>query len=85
MVILKTKEEIEKMKKAGELLARVHKEIAKIIKPGISTYEIDQFVEKYLKEHNAVPEQKGYQGFPYAICASINDEICHGFPRKEPL
>ncbi len=85
MVILKTNEEIEKMKKAGKLLARVHKEIAKIIKPGISTYEIDQFVEKYLKEHNAVPEQKGYQGFPYAICASINDEICHGFPRKEPL
>jgi len=85
MVILKTKEEIGKMKKAGELLAKVHKEIAKIIKPGISTYEIDQFVEKYLKEHNAIPEQKGYQGFPYAICASINDEICHGFPRKEPL
>ncbi len=85
MVILKTEEEIKKMKKAGELLAKVHKEIAKIIKPGISTYEIDQFVEKYLKEHNAIPEQKGYQGFPYAICASINDEICHGFPRKESL
>lgn len=85
MVILKTREEIENMKKAGEVLAKVHKEIAKIIKPGISTYEIDQFVEEYLKEHNAIPEQKGYQGFPYAICASINDEICHGFPRKEPL
>lgn len=85
MVILKTREEIENMRKAGEVLAKVHKEIAKIIKPGISTYEIDQFVEEYLKEHNAIPEQKGYQGFPYAICASINDEICHGFPRKEPL
>ena len=85
MVILKTEEEIKRMKKAGELLAKVHREVAKIIKPGISTCEIDQFVEKYLKEHNAIPEQKGYQGFPYAICASINDEICHGFPRKEPL
>lgn len=85
MIIIKTQEEIEKMKKAGELLANVHKEIAKIIKPGISTYEIDQFVEEYLKKHNATPEQKGYRGFPYAICASINDEICHGFPRKEPL
>ena len=85
MVIIKTEQEIENMKKAGEILANVHKEIAKIIKPGISTYEIDQFVEKYLKEHNAIPEQKGYQGFPYAICASINDEICHGFPRKDPL
>ena len=85
MIIIKTQEEIEKMKKAGDLLANVHKEIAKIIKPGISTYEIDQFVEEYLRKHNATPEQKGYRGFPYAICASINDEICHGFPRKEPL
>ena len=85
MIIIKTQEEIEMMKRAGELLANVHKEIAKIIKPGISTYEIDQFVEEYLRKHNATPEQKGYRGFPYAICASINDEICHGFPRKEPL
>ena len=85
MIILKTHEEILKMRKAGRLLANIHREIAKIIKPGISTYDIDQFVEKYLANHNAIPEQKGYQGFPYAICASINDEICHGFPRKEPL
>jgi len=85
MIIIKTEQEIEMMRKAGELLANVHKEIAKIIRPGISTYEIDQFVEEYLKKHNATPEQKGYRGFPYAICASINDEICHGFPRKEPL
>ena len=85
MIIIKTEQEIEMMKRAGELLANVHKEIAKIIKPGISTYEIDQFVEEYLRKHNATPEQKGYRGFPYAICASINDEICHGFPRKEPL
>ena len=85
MIIIKTQEEIEKMKKAGDLLANVHKEIAKIIRPGISTYEIDEFVEEYLRSHNASPEQKGYRGFPYATCASINDEICHGFPRKEPL
>ncbi|WP_353092838.1 type I methionyl aminopeptidase [Tissierella praeacuta] len=85
MIILKTSEEIQKMKKAGELLANVHKEIAKIIKPGISTMEIDRFVEEYLKEHNAYPEQKGYHGYPYATCASVNDEICHGYPRKEPL
>lgn len=85
MLIIKTKEEIEKMKKAGEILANCHKEIAKIIKPGVSTLEIDQFVEEYLKRYNATPEQKGYQGYPYAICASINDEICHGFPRKELL
>ncbi|MBZ2174224.1 type I methionyl aminopeptidase [Schnuerera sp. xch1] len=85
MIIIKTRQEIEKMKKAGELLARVHKEIAKMIKPGISTYEIDQFVEEYLKKNGATAEQKGYQGYQFATCASINDEICHGFPRRSPL
>ncbi|MBU5293981.1 type I methionyl aminopeptidase [Anaerosalibacter bizertensis] len=85
MVIIKTREEIEKMQQAGKILSDCHKEIAKIIKPGISTLEIDQFVEAFLKKRNAIPEQKGYQGYPYAICASVNDEICHGFPRKELL
>lgn len=85
MIILKTEEEIDKMKKAGEILANLHKEIAKIIKPGISTMDIDRFVEKYLKEHNAYPEQRGYQGYPYATCASVNDEICHGYPREDKL
>ena len=85
MIIVKTSDEIDKMKKAGEILAGLHKEIAKIIKPGITTMEIDQFVEKYLEEKGAYPEQKGYHGYPYATCASVNDEICHGFPRDEAL
>ena len=85
MIILKTEEQIGKMKKSGEILGGLHKEIAKMIKPGISTMEIDRFVEKYLEERGAYPEQKGYQGYEYATCASINDEICHGFPREELL
>jgi methionyl aminopeptidase len=85
MIVLKSKREIEMMKSAGEILASVHKEIAQLIKPGITTWEIDQFVEKFLKKHNATPEQKGYKGYEYATCASLNDEICHGFPRKDPL
>lgn len=85
MVIIKTREEIENMKKAGEILASCHKEIAKMVRPGITTYEIDQFTEKFLKKHNATPEQKGYEGYPFATCASVNDEICHGFPNKVPL
>ncbi|MBM7540078.1 type I methionyl aminopeptidase [Amphibacillus cookii] len=85
MIQRKSKREIEMMAKAGQLLANVHKEIAKMIKPGISTAEIDQFVEKYLADHGATPEQKGYNGYEYATCASINDEICHGFPRDEKL
>ena len=85
MIILKTEEQIEKMKKAGVIVAGLHKEIAKMIKPGISTMNIDRFVEKYLEERGAYPEQKGYQGYEYATCASINDEICHGFPREDLL
>lgn len=85
MVIIKTMEEIEKMQKAGEILANCHKEIAKIIKPGISTIEIDEFAEEYMKKHGSTPEQKGYEGYPFATCASVNDEICHGFPNKKPL
>lgn len=85
MINLKTEREIELMKESGKLLVACHKKIAKLIEPGITTLEIDQFVEKFLKENGAIPEQKGYRGYPYATCASINDEICHGFPRKEKL
>jgi methionyl aminopeptidase len=85
MIVLKSQREIDAMKKAGEILAACHKEIAKLIKPGVTTWEIDQFVDQFLTEHNATPEQKGYKGYEYATCASINDEICHGFPRKQAL
>lgn len=85
MVDIKTKQEIEYMAAAGRILASCHKEIRKIIKPGITTMDIDAFVEKYLDEHGAKPEQKGYMGFPYATCASVNDEVCHGFPSHNPL
>ena len=85
MIVLKSAREIENMKAAGELLASVHRELRKLIKPGVTTWEIDQFVEEYLKKHGATPQQKGYRNYQYATCASINDEVCHGFPRKEAL
>ncbi|WP_040206230.1 type I methionyl aminopeptidase [Neobacillus jeddahensis] len=85
MIVLKSQREIEAMKKAGDILAACHKEIAKRIKPGITTWEIEMFVDEFLKKNGAKPEQKGYKGYEYATCASINDEVCHGFPRKEPL
>ena len=85
MIMLKTEREIMYMKEAGTVLASCHKEIAKMISPGITTWEIDRFVENYLDRHKAKPEQKGYKGYKYATCAAINDEICHGFPRKKPL
>lgn len=85
MIVLKSQREIEAMHESGKLLAACHKEIAKRIAPGVTTWEIEEFVESYLAKHGAKPEQKGYKGYEYATCASINEEICHGFPRKKPL
>lgn len=85
MITRKSKREVEQMQEAADILVACHKEIAKMIKPGITTMEIDQFVESFLAKHDATPEQKGFNGYEYATCASINDEICHGFPRNETL
>lgn len=85
MITRKSAREIERMQAAGDLLVQCHKKIAEIIRPGITTLEIDAFVEEFLEKNGATPEQKGYNGYPYATCASINDEICHGFPRNEKL
>lgn len=85
MIEIKTKSQIEMMHEAGKILAACHHEIRNMIRPGITSTEIDEFVESFLKKNNATPEQKGYMGYKYATCASINDEVCHGFPRREPL
>lgn len=85
MIIFKSQREIKMMHEAGKVLASCHQEIAQIIKPGITTLEIDKFVEKYLAKCGATAEQKGYQGYPFATCASVNDEICHGFPNSTAL
>ncbi|MRN53207.1 type I methionyl aminopeptidase [Paenibacillus monticola] len=85
MIIMKTMEEIEKMRAAGKILAECHRQIEQMLKPGITTWEIDQFAEKFILSQGATPEQKGYNGYPFATCASVNDVICHGFPKQEPL
>ncbi|RST76141.1 type I methionyl aminopeptidase [Siminovitchia acidinfaciens] len=85
MITLKSQREIDMMKKAGRLLADTHKQVAKMIQPGVTTWEIEEFVDRYLRKHGAISEQIGYNGYKYAICASINDEVCHGFPRKVSL
>jgi methionyl aminopeptidase len=85
LIVLKSEREIQAMHEAGKILAACHREIAKMIGPGVTTWEIEAFVESFLKKSGAKPEQKGYKGYEYATCASINEEICHGFPRKSPL
>ncbi|WP_371375387.1 type I methionyl aminopeptidase [Sporomusa aerivorans] len=85
MIIFKSQREIAQMQAAGKIVASCHKEISRMITPGITTLEIDKFVEDYLAKHGAAPAQKGYHGYRYATCASVNDEICHGFPNRKPL
>lgn len=85
MIILKTKREIEIMRKAGRLVAMSHELVRKHIKPGITTKELDQIVEDFLKSQNAIPTFKGYNGFPYTICASVNEEVVHGMPGERKL
>lgn len=82
MITLKSEREIKEMAASGAILAGLHKELRKIIKPGISSWEIEKFARKYYKEHDAIAEQIGFEGYEYATCISVNDEICHGFPRK---
>lgn len=77
---LKTKEDIVLMRKAGERVARILDEMAQLAVPGISTKELDSFAESRCKELNCIPAFKGYRGFPYSVCISINEESIHGMP-----
>lgn len=85
MITRKSPREIEMMNKSGDVLADIHERLRDFIKLGVTGSEIDQFVMDIIEEHGAVAEQIGYQGYEYATCVSINDEICHGFPREEKL
>ena len=83
MITLKSPREIEAMEKAGAALASMHIGIRQFIKPGISSWEVEDFARKYFKAAGAKAEQIGFEGYKYATCVSVNDEICHGFPRKK--
>jgi methionyl aminopeptidase len=73
------------MREAGRIVAETHRLMAQAVKPGITTRELDQIAETYIKSQNAIPSFKGYNGFPSSICASVNDELVHGFPGSRKL
>ncbi|MGY3765912.1 type I methionyl aminopeptidase [Vagococcus vulneris] len=85
MITLKSPREIEMMRESGALLASVHEALRDFIKPGITSWDIEVFVRHMIEENGGVPAQIGFEGYEYATCCSINDEICHGFPRKTKL
>lgn len=84
-VSIKTAREIGLMKEAGRLLEQVHDELAKAIKPGISTWEIDHLGEELIRSFGCTPNFLHYNGYPASICVSVNDEVVHGIPSKERI
>jgi methionyl aminopeptidase len=80
MIIGKSKREIEKMRAAGQLAGQVLTNLRKMVEPGVPTIEIDRAAEKMIRDAGALPTFKGYNGFPYSICASVNEQVVHGFP-----
>ncbi|MBS4959957.1 MAG: type I methionyl aminopeptidase [Clostridiales bacterium] len=84
-ITIKTPEQIEKMKVAGKILARLDEILRAEIKPGITTRELDHIAEDYIRSQGAIPSFKGYSGFPASICTSVNEEIVHGIPSSRKL
>ncbi|MEK3733338.1 MULTISPECIES: type I methionyl aminopeptidase [Paenibacillus] len=85
MIICKSETELGLMREAGRIVAECHKLLAAHVEPGITTGELDQLADKFIRSQGAVPSFKGYNGFPYSICASVNEELVHGFPSKRKL
>jgi methionyl aminopeptidase len=80
MLYLKTDEEVELLKESNMLVSRTLAEIARHIKPGVTTLYLDSIAETFIRDHHAVPAFKGYGGFPNTLCTSVNDEVVHGIP-----
>lgn len=91
MISIKSKSEIELMKRAGEIVAIAHEKIKEAVKPGITTLELDKIAEETIRKNGAIPSFKGYQGlpgavdYPASICASVNNEVVHGIPGLKML
>ena len=90
--LIKTTEQIEKLRAAGKLVAETLAYLSEHVKPGVTTLELDQLADKFIRQHGAIPPFRGYQGadasappFPGTICASINEVICHGIPANRAL
>lgn len=85
MIIGKSKRELEKMRASGRLVGQVLSHLRTLVEPGVTTMEIDRAAEKMIRDAGALPTFKGYNGFPYSICASVNEQIVHGFPSNYRL
>ena len=84
-VTVKSAKEIELMREAGRLLEIVHDEMAKMIRPGISTMDINEYGDKVIRDLGCVPNFLNYSGYPASICVSVNEEVVHGIPRRDHI
>lgn len=85
MITLKNKDQIANLKESGAILAGVLRDLETFIRPGVTPIEIDKYVRSLLKQKGAIPSFLGYNGFPAAVCVSVNHEVIHGIPDKTPL
>lgn len=85
MIICKSAAELELMREAGRIVAETHRLLKQSIQPDITTKELDQIAETYIRSQGAIPSFKGYNGFPGSICASVNEELVHGIPGQRKL
>jgi methionyl aminopeptidase len=85
MIIRKSAEELDKMRRAGRIVASAMDRLLEVVRAGTTTGELDRVAEEHIRGEGAVPSFKGYRGFPASICTSVNEEIVHGIPGKRPL
>ncbi|MBB6734971.1 type I methionyl aminopeptidase [Cohnella zeiphila] len=85
MIVCKSESELNLMREAGRIVAETHRLMKQAVEPGITTGELDRIAEAYITSQGAVPSFKGYNGFPSSICASVNEELVHGFPGPRKL
>jgi methionyl aminopeptidase len=85
MIIGKSRKELEKMRAAGQLVGRVLQALRRMVAPGITTLDVDRAAEKMIRDAGALPTFKGYHGYPFSICASVNEQVVHGFPSDYKL
>ena len=85
MITIKSAPQIEKMRRAGELLHSVLEALRREIEPGVTTLHLDEMAERLIRQAGAIPSFKGYEGFPFSICASVDDQVVHGFADRNKL
>lgn len=85
MIIIKSDSEIDLMKESGRVTGFILRELETFIKPGLSTADVDRFVEKTIRDAGMIPTFKGYGGFPASACVSVNEEVVHGIPNKKRI